>query len=222
MKVVYETNGKGFLGWIENLPGAYVRGKTIEEARSKYEKEICEYGQWLDMEVTDVGRIDEVIVHSNLMIEDADSNIIFETEMEEYKNEKDFYYECELALLSAKKVDIIYRKCKNKNVIDNSKVRKTFYGNVYSTIFEQYKHICDVQQYYLGQVGLETDIDLDIIKGRKNTIDELIKKYKEEGNRVFKNKEEYWSIRKVMRRLIWHDRIHAKAIKRMEINISNK
>ena len=38
MKVVYETNGKGFLGWIENLPGAYVRGKTIEEARNKYKK----------------------------------------------------------------------------------------------------------------------------------------------------------------------------------------
>lgn len=222
MKVVYETNGKGYLGWIEDLPGAYIRGKTIEEARNKYRKEIEEYGQWLDIEVTDVSKIDEVIVHSDLMIEDADSNIILEVEIEEYENINDFYHECELTFLSAKKVDSIYNKCKNKNVVDNSKVRKTFYGNVYSTIFDQYKHICNVQQYYLGQVGLEADIDLDIIKGRKNTIDELIKKYKEEGNKVFKNDEEDWSIRKVMRRLIWHDRIHAKAIERMEYNISKK
>lgn len=210
MKVVYETNGKGYLGWIEDLPGAYVRGKTIEEARNKYKKEIEEYEQWLDIEVNDVSRIDEVIVHSDLMIEDADSNIILEVEMKEYENINDFYHECELAFLSAKRVDSIYNKCKNKNIVDNSKVRNTFYGNVYSTIFDQYKHICNVQQYYLGQVGLEADIDLDIIKGRKNTIDELIKKYKEEGNKLFNNDEEDWSIRKVMRRLIWHDRIHAK------------
>lgn len=221
MKVVYETNGKGFLGWIENIPGAYVRGKTIEEARSKYEREIEAYGQWLDIVVTEIGKIDEVIVHSDLMIEDADSNIILDVEKNEYENKNDFYHECELAFLSAKQVDTIYNKCKNKNVIDNSKVRKTFYGNVYSTIFEQYKHICNVQQYYLGQVGLEADIDLNIIKGRKNTIDELIKKYKEEGNRVFKNEED-WSIRKVLRRLIWHDRIHAKAMERMEYNINNQ
>lgn len=221
MKVVYETNGKGYLGWIEDLPGAYVRGKTIEEARNKYENEIEEYEKWLDIQVADVGKTDEVIVQSDLMIEDADSNIILEVEKREYENKNDFYHECGLAFLSAKKVDIIYNKCKFKNVVDTSKVRKTFYGNVYSTVFEQYKHICNVQQYYLGQVGLEADIDLDIIKGRKNTIDELIKKYNEEGNRVFENEEEDWSIRKVMRRLIWHDRIHAKAIERMEYNINN-
>jgi len=49
MNIVYETNGKGFLGWIVDLPGAYVRGSTIDEARNKIESEIKEYEEWLNI-----------------------------------------------------------------------------------------------------------------------------------------------------------------------------
>jgi predicted RNase H-like HicB family nuclease len=36
MRILYETNGLGFLGWIVDLPGAYIRGRTIGEAREMY------------------------------------------------------------------------------------------------------------------------------------------------------------------------------------------
>jgi hypothetical protein len=32
--------------------------------------------------------------------------------------------------------------------------------------------------------------------------------------------EESWTIRKVIRRLIWHDRFHGKAIEEMEIRLN--
>ena len=39
MHIIYETNGLGFLGWIKDLPGAYIRGKTLEEAKGKVNKD---------------------------------------------------------------------------------------------------------------------------------------------------------------------------------------
>jgi len=41
-------------------------------------------------------------------------------------------------------------------------------------------------------------------------------KYAEEGNKLYHYDEEDWTIRKIIRRIIWHDRIHSKAIERME------
>ena len=219
MNIVYETNGKGFLGWIVDLPGAYVRGSTIDEARNKIESEIKEYEEWLNISASRSNIYKEAIVHSNLMIEDADSDIILENELEDYESYEAFLYHCNLSLISAKKVETIYQECKSKDIVDPAKARKTFYGNAHATIRTQYKHIVDVQQYYLWQIGTSANIDLNIVDGRINTIRALQEKYIKEGNKLYENEEEDWTLRKVIRRLIWHDRIHAKAIERMNKRI---
>lgn len=219
MTVLYETNGKGFLGWITDYPGAYIRGKTLEEARSKIDNEIKEYGEWIN-EVIRNGEIGhEKILQSSLMIEDADSDAIFDNEKEEYETKERFEKECEWALISARKVEEIYMSCMDKDSIDKTMIRKTFYGDVYCTIGTQYKHIVDVQQYYLDQIGCKANIEMNIVDGRGNTLNEIKYKYIKEGNALYKYPQEEWTIRKVIRRLIWHDRIHAKAIKRMSIRI---
>jgi len=40
MNILYETNSLGYLGWIIDLPGAYIRGKTLADARLKISQEI--------------------------------------------------------------------------------------------------------------------------------------------------------------------------------------
>lgn len=222
MTIVYETNGQGFLGWIVEFQGAYIRGKTIEEARGKVPSELESYGKWLDLSIADSTIEKETIVQCKLHVEDADSDILLDYDTKDYINTDEFEHDCELVQLSAQKVNTLYCKCKNTDIIDPEKVRTTFYGEVYSTIRGQYEHIVHTQQYYLGCIGTRTDIESDIIEGRMRTIEMIRNKYKKDGNGIYKYykyEEELWTIRKVMRRLIWHDRIHGRAIERMETKL---
>jgi predicted RNase H-like HicB family nuclease len=225
MEIVYETNGKAFLGWIVELPGAYIRGKTLDEARNKINGEITAYQKWLDLQVKNEIITKEKIVQCNLMVEDADSDVLLMYDTIEYRNIDEFKSDCEFVLLSSRKVAAIYKKCKNKNVIDKTKLRKTFYGDEFPTIEGQYNHNVDVQRYYLNMIETDADIGTgihykgnisEIIEGRIKTVEAIKEKYLKDGNKLYKRPEEEWTIRKVMRRLIWHDRFHAMAIEEME------
>jgi predicted RNase H-like HicB family nuclease len=220
MEIVFETNGKGFLGWIVELPGSYVRGKTMDEAMGKIDDEITEYQKWLNMPLKKQIITKQKTVESKLSIEDADSDIIFEYDIANYENIEEFNNDCNKILISANKVEGIYKECKYKNIVDKTKVRKTFYGDVHSTINKQYEHIINVvHEHYLYNIGINIRIEGDIIENRIKTIEILENKYEEEGNKYYKQPEENWTLRKVMRRIIWHDRIHGKAMERMENKI---
>jgi uncharacterized glyoxalase superfamily protein PhnB len=220
MEIVLETNGKGFLGWIVELPGAYIRGKTIDEAKGKIDNEITEYQKWLNMPIKREIITKETITESELAIEDADSNLMLEYDTVDYENIEHFNDACNKILISANKVEEIYKNCKYKGIADKSKIRKTFYGDVYSTIDEQYKHIADVVHgYYLYNIGIDVEMKGNITENRIKTIEILKDKYGKEGNTYYKRPEESWTLKKVMRRIIWHDRIHGKAMKRMENKI---
>jgi len=216
MNVVYETNGKGFLGWIVELPGAYVRGVTIEEARSKIAGEIIDYGKWLGIKVVAGDSCGESIKSCDLHVEDADSDITLDSELTDYGNLRDFEYWCGLALVSGIKSADVYRHCVYKDFVDRSKVRETFYGAAYSTINAQFAHIVDVQNYYLAQIGTKIDTSGGLEESRGAFVGQLKQKYFSEGNRLYHYDEEDWTIRKIIRRIIWHDRIHTRAIGRME------
>lgn len=216
MKIVYETNGKGVLGWLVDLPGAYIRGRTIDEARSKIEQEITDYENWLGIKTESDDEYTESVQECNLQVEDADSNILFDTEQIDFKSLDDFEYWCKLVSVSATKADNLYKSCQYKDFVDPHMVRKTFYGDVYSTINEQFAHIINVQNYYLAQIGTGIETGNDLLSSRRGFIEQLRRKYLAEGNRLYKNEEESWTIKKIVRRIIWHDRIHAKAIGRME------
>ncbi len=216
MHIIYETNGLGFLGWITDLPGAYIRGKTLDEARGKVNKEITLYTEWLNFEKAIDMQINEEIKKSDLHIEDADSDIIFDSELIDFDKKEDFLFWCDKVLLSGTKTEEIYKKMKNKSLVDITMKRKTFYGDVYCTINDQYRHIVNVQNYYLNQIGTQMNIDDELQLNRIEFIEKLKEKYLKEGNKLYRNESEDWTVKKVIRRTIWHDRIHIKAIERME------
>jgi predicted RNase H-like HicB family nuclease len=47
ISTAFETNGKGYIGYIVELPGAFIRGRTEEEAISKVRPEVNLYLKWL-------------------------------------------------------------------------------------------------------------------------------------------------------------------------------
>ncbi len=217
MNIIYETNGLGFLGWIEYYPGAYVRGKTIKEAELKIENELNEYANWLNIKINSDKCICQIIKNSTLHIEDADSNIIFDSELTEFYDNSEFDYFLDLVLISGKKTELLYQKLQNKDKIDPYMQRQTFYGNVYSTINEQFKHIIKVQNYYLEQISTNMKDCNDFNMNRDVFVLKLKEKYKSEKNKIYENDDEVWTIKKIIRRIIWHDRIHSKAMLRMDI-----
>lgn len=220
MVVIYETNGKGFLGWILEYPGSFVRGKTIEAARDKIEGELGEYEAWIGETIIKEKSISESIRSSDLAIEDADSDIILENELVDDNNRYPLDVLFRRMEISAKQVQDIWQGSTDTEIIDGHLNRNTFYGKAYCTIKTQYEHILKVQNYYLSMIAGEIAINDNIVTMRSEMTDKLREKYYSEGNKIYKYENEIWTIRKVIRRTIWHDRIHARAMLRMNKRIS--
>ena len=151
---------------------------------------------------------------SDLKICDADSDVLFDAERaplsaEEYEALK------ALALKSAADFHTLYEAIpgKDKSVLPP---RETFYGKVPRTAQEMYDHTKIVNAYYFGEINVDADNDGDILVCRQRGFDTLEQQSDYLQNRMMEGSYgEYWTLRKVLRRFIWHDRIHAKAMYRM-------
>lgn len=212
---VWEHNGDDTLMHAENFPGAFTRGENKEIALSKMEQEITSYLLWKGEPIP--AHLEVQIVQeqeTNLQIKDADSDVIFDSEREPLLAEE---YRCikEWVMKSAADFEKLYRQIpdQNQSVL---KPRKTFYGNLPCTALEMYQHTKNVNAYYFGEIEVEADNAGSIYECRSRGFELLERTPDFLSNQIFLgNGDELWSLRKVMRRFLWHDRIHAKAMWRM-------
>ena len=216
---VWEHNGRDTLLYAVDFVGAYTRGETLEAAVRKMQAEICSYLKWCGKKAVtsmDIAIIEEKV--SELAICDADSDVLFESEKapltaEEYKKLK------ALALKSAQDFLALYDSVPDKNATAAPE-RKTFYGQVPRTANEMYEHTKNVNTYYFAEIAVDADHDGSIYACRKRGFEALESNPDFLQNTVRKGSYgEDWSLRKVLRRFIWHDRIHAKAMHRMAIKV---
>jgi hypothetical protein len=215
----WEHNGNDTILYAMDPIGAYARGESLPAAITKMPAEIESYLAWKGDPVPDL--IEIVITEekkSELDIRDADSDAIFDSEKAPLTREE---YEVlkALALRSAKDLLALYESIPDKDA-GLSPLRKTFYGQVPHTAREMYGHTKSVNAYYFGEIGVDADHDGDIYECRKRGFDTL------EAEPDFLQKPviegsygEYWSLRKMLRRFIWHDRIHARAMWRGAIKV---
>ena len=216
---VWEHNGRDTLLYAVDFVGAYTRGETLEAAVRKMQAEICSYLKWCGKKA--VTSMDIVIIEekvSELAICDADSDVLFESEQpplttEEYETLKT------LALKSAKDFLALYESIPDKNEAAAPE-RKTFYGPVPRTANEMYEHTKNVNTYYFAEIAVKADHDGNIYECRKRGFEALESNPDFLQNAVTEGSYgEDWSLRKVLRRFIWHDRIHARAMYRMAIKV---
>ena len=217
IKCVWEHNGNDSLIYSGNLIGAYTRGVSKEDALKKMESEIISYCAWAGQSVTlplDIIITQEKV--SELNIRDADSDVIFDSERTGLIN-SDYNMLKELALKSAADFYRLYDSLpdKNKSCLPE---RDTFYGKVPRTAKEMYQHTKNVNSYYWGEIGVEVGNEGTILENRTRGF-EILEKSDGflEANVLEGSYGELWSLSKVLRRFIWHDRIHAKALYRMGI-----
>ena len=83
-----------------------------------------------------------------------------------------------------------------------------------------YEHTKNVNEYYFTEIEVDADNNGDIFECRKRGFEALEEKINFIENAVVEGSYgEEWSLRKVIRRFIWHDRIHAKAMYRMAAKV---
>lgn len=217
IRCVWEHNGNDSILYANNFVGAFTRGESKDIALQKMAGEVASYLEWKGEAVPD--SLEAMITQekaSALTISDADSDVLFEEEKEPLSRAE--YEELKaLALKSAQDFLDLYEAIpdKNKSCLP---VRKTFYGQVPRTASEMYEHTKNVNDYYFGEIGVETDHEGTIVDCRQRGFVLL------EGQPDFLKNivslgsyNEEWSLRKVLRRFIWHDRIYAKAMYRMAV-----
>lgn len=214
---VWEHNGDDSLIYASNIVGAFSRGKNKDEALEKVPYEVKSFFSWLGHEVPSL--IDTRIVqeeHSNINIDDADSVVIFDTEklgldIKKYQELKS------IALKSANDMLLLYEAFldKNKSCLYP---RDTFYGKRPCTAYEMYEHTKNVNSYYFGEIGVDVSNEGSIVQNRMRGFEALEHRSDFLAPKVYEGSfDEQWSVKKVLRRFIWHDRIHAKAMYRMGI-----
>lgn len=218
---VWEHNGNDTLLYAQNYIGAYTRGESLAIAKAKMPQEIASYCEWMGLNIADEDEMKIVILeekNSELAIRDADSDVLFGSEqvslnIEEYEKLK------HLVLKSAKDFLILYESVPDKNATTRPE-RKTFYGQVPRTANEMYDHTKNVNAYYFAEIQVDADNDGNIYESRQCGLKALEKQPDFLCNAVMKGSYgEDWSLRKVLRRFIWHDRIHAKAMYRMAVKV---
>lgn len=217
IQCVWEHHGDDTILYSDNFIGAFTRGESKKIALRKMPAEVASYLRWKGEPVPD--SLEPVITQeksSGLTISDADSDVLFEEErrhltISEYQAQK------ALALKSALDFLTLYEAIPNKEE-SCLRARETFYGPVPRTASEMYAHTKNVNDYYFGEIGVETDHEGTILECRQRGFALLEQQPDFLKNQVFLGSYgEEWSLRKVLRRFIWHDRIHAKAMYRMAV-----
>ena len=216
---VWEHNGNDTLLYAIDYIGAYARGESLEIAKAKMPGEIISYLKWLGEDASE--NIEIIIIQekdSDLAIKDADSDVLFESEKaplttDEYEKLK------ALALKSAKDFLTLYESIPDKSATTIAE-RKTFYGQVPRSADEMYEHTKSVNEYYFAEIDVDADNSGNIYECRKRGFEILETKPDYLNNSVIEGSYgEDWSLRKVLRRFIWHDRIHSRAMYRMAVKV---
>ena len=215
IRCVWEHRGEDTILWPPEHPGAFARGASLSEALAKLPGDLKEWSAWTgvpapeDAEPVVAGEIE-----SRLDVRDADSDALLDAEREplpweEYERLRD------MALRSAEQFLRLYESVPDPDRSANP-VRQTFYGAVPRTAREMYEHTKNVNAYYFGEIGVEADNEGDIVDCRRRGFEALEKQPDFLKNPVFAGSwDESWTLRKLLRRFIWHDRLHARAMVRM-------
>lgn len=214
MNAALEYNDNGCLLWSLDCPGAFARGESREEACAKLPYDIAAYCRWSGQTppTGDVLVVEEKH-QPELKVEDADSDMLFASERLPMSREE-YDILAGLVLRSARDFDTLYASIPDPDR-PLGEARTTFYGEYPNTARTMYEHTNRVTAYYVGELGAEVDNLPGFYENRVNglnaieSIPDFLNLPVIEGSY-----DELWSLRKVLRRFLWHDRIHARAMYR--------
>lgn len=149
---------------------------------------------------------------------DADSDVLFNSEIPPLSRQEYDLLKAR-SLKSAKDFLALYDSIPNKTGTVLAP-RKTFYGPVPVTARDMYEHTKNVNTYYFGEIKVPVPNEPDIYTCRRKGFETVEERSSFLSNAVYDGSYgEQWSLRKVCRRFLWHDRIHARAMYKMAVSL---
>lgn len=168
LRLVDEYNHKGHLIYLEDYPGAYVRGRTQDQALAKIPAELSRYHLWTGQHLDPYPILDYQIRQgekSPLPIEDADTGVLFHSERLPLGAE-DYAHLKSLVLKSANDFLSLYQSVPAKDQALKA-ARQTFYGQMPVTASAMYAHTKGVNRYYFASIGLALTGNGGLQQGRE-------------------------------------------------------
>lgn len=225
IEVIAEYNEKGAMLWADAYAGAYSRGETVAKALEKFPKALSSFAEWANgVPLLNLAESDFVVTHAyrtDLAVEDADGDVLFPSErlpmdMTEYTQKK------QLCIRSAQDFEKLLASIPQKDRALR-KSRRTFYGKLPCSAREMAEHTNKTLSYYAQGLGIPFENEGGLVENRKRlfraieaTPNFLTPRIREASD------GELWTLRKLMRRILWHDRIHAHALYRHAITFWQK
>jgi hypothetical protein len=225
IEVIAEYNENGAMLWADSYPGAFSRGETVSKALEKFPKALSEYARWAHgAPLPNLAESDFVVTHAYqtaLKVEDADSDVLFPSErlpmdMTEYTQKK------QLCIRSAQDFEKLFASIPQKDRALR-KSRRTFYGKIPCSAREMAEHTNRTLEYYADAVGVPFENEGGLLENRKRLFRALESTQDFLAPKVYTASDgELWTRKKLMRRILWHDRIHARALWRLAITFWQK
>ncbi len=224
VELISEYNKNGILMQFPDYPGAYTRGETEKAAFCKAKQELLEYAKWANLTIpqTDISIVQRIKAKDDLQINDADSEVLLDSDRQRLL-ESEFNRWSGLVLLSANCILELYNSIIDKDWVQLEKLRPSFLDKPPSTAYEMFLHIDVVSGYYTSRIGINKNFkNGSLIENRVKCMDLVRNNYYTKPFQIFKIDGEYWTETKLLRRFIWHDRIHAKALYRHGLKMGMK
>lgn len=220
IRTAVEENDKGIMLHFVDMPGAFTRGRNLDEALGKIACEARIYEAWVGMPNDGTACEVEIVQResTNARLDDGDTEILVCRDKE---FDTSYFLQLKmLALKSANDFQRLYDSIPDPELSDSTKARSTFYGRVPANAKEMLEHVDRVTAYYLSRIAIDfAGTEANLVANRFHCL-KLIEADQEACRNTLRYIDnEHWTTAKVLRRFIWHDRIHARALYRFAVRI---
>ena len=225
-KAVLEYNDKGVTLWSLRYPGAFARGETAAEAVRKLPAACRRYRLWAKLPIEADAAGDEQVrctrkIKVDAPVEEGFTAALFPEEklaldMARYTSLKT------LCLISARDLEALFASIPQK---DRAllKSRRTVYGKVPVTAREMLSHVIEAQRTWSTLFGVDLGESQGLLADRKRLFGGLERQPGYLDGRLVTGPDgELWTLRKLLRRLLWHDALHGRALYRKAVTFWQK
>ena len=225
-KAVLEYNDKGVTLWSLRYPGAFARGETAAEAVRKLPAACRRYRLWAKLPIEADAAGDEQVrctrkIKVDAPVEEGFTAALFPEEklaldMARYTSLKT------LCLISARDLEALFASIPQK---DRAllKSRRTVYGKVPVTAREMLSHVIEAQRTWSTLFGVNLGESQGLLADRKRLFVGLERQPGYLDGRLVTGPDgELWTLRKLLRRLLWHDALHGRALYRKAVTFWQK